>query len=341
MAQSVNLPGGEHQLAFITGLEKAFLRNKGPYADELQGELPKLNGIEVFRNPGEAGGGTGMGGGGDGDATIGTGRAGSIGVGATGVGTYGSHNMSANPRDIRSARGMAWAGKPRGNPGDDPRSSEGGGEVIRAATGSTTTNGTGTETGTENGSGGSQDTGGGGLSDAEIMAERINDALNAINGLFAGRQGVYDKLRDSSYALSQSGIADAYQRASRKLGFQMLRQGQDTGQVDIDLRSDLSKLKNDSLADAMRHAQGLSEGLRTKDSAKRAGLNSQALTGMLDPGQVGGMAGTLSAGVPQSWGGIADIGWNIPSGFAPGGGGGFMPNWKDMGNATPYFGASS
>jgi hypothetical protein len=173
------------------------------------------------------------------------------------------------------------------------------------------------------------------------MAERINDALNAINSLFAGRQGVYDKLRDSSYALSQSGIADAYQKASRKLGFQMLRQGQDTGQVDIDLRSDLSKLKNDSLADAMRHAQGLAEGLRTKDSAKRAGLNSQALTGMLDPGQVGGMAGTFSAGVPQSWGGIADIGWNIPSGFAPGGGGGFMPNWKDLGNATPYFGASS
>jgi hypothetical protein len=173
------------------------------------------------------------------------------------------------------------------------------------------------------------------------MAERINDALNAINGLFAGRQGVYDKLRDSSYALSQSGIADAYQRASRKLGFQMLRQGQDTGQVDIDLRSDLSKLKNDSLADAMRHAQGLSEGLRTKDSAKRAGLRSKALTGMLNPGQIGGMRGEFSAGVPQSWGGIADIGWNIPTGFAPGGGGGFMPNWKDLGNATPYFGASS
>jgi hypothetical protein len=165
--------------------------------------------------------------------------------------------------------------------------------------------------------------------------------MGAINSLFGNRQGVYDGLRDSSYALSQSGIADAYQKAARKLGFQMLRQGQDTGQVDIDLRADLSKLKNDSLADAMRHAQGLAEGLRTKDSAKRSGLMSQALTGNLTPGQIGGMSGTLSAGVPQSWGGIADIGWNIPSGFAPGGGGGFMPNWKDMGNATPYFGASS
>jgi hypothetical protein len=165
--------------------------------------------------------------------------------------------------------------------------------------------------------------------------------MGAINSLFAGRQGVYDKLRDSSYALSQSGISDSYTRALRKLGFQMLRQGQDTGQVDIDLRADLSKLKNDSLADAMRHAQGLSEGLRTRDSAKRAGLRSQALSGNLTPGQIGGLSGTFSAGVPQSWGGIADIGWNIPSGFAPGGGGGFMPNWKDMGNATPYFGANS
>ena len=301
MAHNVNLPGGQHQLAYITALEKAFLRNQGPYANELQGALPTFNGIDVMRNPGEAGGeATGADAGGEGVlgvATAGTGRSG-----------YGSHNMSANPRDIRSARGMAWAGQPRGNPGDDPRSSEGGGEARPAATGSDDNNGGHEGSDDDNGGGGSQGGGGGGLSDAEIMAERINDALNAINSLFAGRQGVYDKLRDSSYALSQSGIADAYQKASRKLGFQMLRQGQDTGQVDIDLRSDLSKLKNDSLADAMRHAQGLSEGLRTKDSAKRAGLNSQALTGMLDPGQVGGMAGTFSAGVPQSWGGIADIG---------------------------------
>ena len=56
MAHNVNLPGGQHQLAYITALEKAFLRNQGPYANELQSALPKYNGVDVMRNPGEAGG---------------------------------------------------------------------------------------------------------------------------------------------------------------------------------------------------------------------------------------------------------------------------------------------
>jgi len=241
-----------------------------------------------------------------------------------------------------SPEGGGWMDAPvrgtehiTGTPGDDPRASEGGGEVIRAAN-------TGIRSPVVNvpvndGTDTSVDTG---PTEAELLADRIADAMGAISGLFGNRQGVYDRLRDASYALSESGIADAYTKAARRLRFQMLRQGLETGQPDIDLRADLSKVKSDSLADAMRHAQGLSEGLRQRDAAKRSSLMSQALSGNLMPGQVSGMAGTLSAGVPQSWGGIADIGWNIPAGYAPSSYGGFMPNWRSQ-DTGAYFGSSS
>ena len=317
----VKQPGGPNEyLAYLSRPEMQHLRSNpaAPYDERLpdKGPLNTFRGVPLFWGVGDG-------------SDAGT-------DGATGAGgdSYGS-GLDAHEPGYGS-----FVDDPIGDPGHDPRASEGGGEPQPAATGTNTPIVNQPGNGTTNGGTDTPpaDTG---PSDAELLAQRIEDAMNAINSLFGNRKGVYDKLRDSSYALSQSGIADAYQKAARKLGFQMLRQGQDTGQVDIDLRSDLSKLKNDSLADAMRHAQSLAEGLRTRDSAKRSGLMSQALTGNLTPGQIGGLSGTLSAGVPQSWGGIADIGWNIPSGFAPGGGGGFMPNWKDMGNATPYFGASS
>ena len=320
----VKQPGGPNEyLAYLTRPEMQHLRANpaAPHNERLPdtGPLNTFRGVPLFYGPGADMGGY------------------SDAVGDA-MGNAGADAEEADWGHYMDSYEDRYGGI--GNPGDDARASEGGGEPQPANTGTRDT-GTGTGTGTENGTGNGTGGGDSGPSDAELLAQRIADAMGAINSLFGNRQGVYDKLRDSSYALSESGIADAYQRAARKLGFQMLRQGVDTGQIDIDLRADLSKLKNDSLADAMRHAQGLAEGLRAKDSAKKSGLMSQALTGNLTPGQVGGMSGTLSAGVPQSWGGIADIGWNIPSGFAPGGGGGFMPNWKDMGNATPYFGASS
>ena len=328
----VKQPGGPNEyLAYLTRPEMRHLRANpaAPHNERLPdtGPLNTFNGVPLFWEADMAdamGNPDGASGSGHPDHGI----SGVVGSSGASYDSWGDMMASQPTSD------------PIGNPGDDARASEGGGEPQPANTGTRDT-GTGTGTGTENGTGNGTGGGDSGPSDAELLAQRIADAMGAINSLFGNRQGVYDRLRDSSYALSESGIADAYQRAARKLGFQMLRQGVDTGQIDIDLRADLSKLKNDSLADAMRHAQGLAEGLRAKDSAKKSGLMSQALTGNLTPGQVGGMSGTLSAGVPQSWGGIADIAWNIPSGFAPGGGGGFMPNWKDMGNATPYFGASS
>ena len=317
MAHSVNLPGGQHQLAYITALEKAFLRNQGPYANELQGILPEYNGIPVFRNPGEAGGDVGASEGGGGARAEASSWGGTMGTGR-GTGGYGGQRSGHI-----------------GDPGSDPRASEGGGEPQPAATGDpivtppvVVDNG-GTDTDVDTGP-----------TEAELLADRIADAMGAISGLFGNRQGVYDRLRDASYALSESGIGDAYEKAARRLRFQMLRQGLETGQPDVDLRADLSKVKSDSLADAMRHAQGLSESLRQRDAAKRSSLMSQALTGQLTPGQVSGMAGTLSAGVPQSWGGIADIGWNIPSGYASSGYGGFMPNWRSQ-DTGAYFGSSS
>ena len=318
MAHNVNLPGGQHQLAYITALEKAFLRNQGPYANELQSTLPKYNGIDVMRNPGEAGG-----------PAEGGSEAGGADTGVLGVATAGTGRGTGGYGGQRSGH--------IGDPGSDPRASEGGGDwQIQEAT---TGRGSGAGDDNDNGNGSGSDEPSG-PTEAELLAERIADAIGAISGLFAGRQGVYDRLRDSSYALSESGIGDAYEKAARRLRFQMLRQGLETGQPDIDMRADLSKVKSDSLADAMRHAQSLSESLRQRDAAKRSNLMSQALTGRLMPGQVSGMAGTLSAGVPQAWGGISDIGWNIPTGYAPSGYGSFYPDWRSQ-DTGAYFGSIS
>jgi len=301
----VRQPSGPNEyLAYLTRPEMAHLRRDpaAPHDERLpdKGALNTFRGVPLFYDP-----------------SFGGGDFGEFGGGYNG----------------------GWGGDESniGNPGDDPRASEGGGEpptVINPTTPPPVPP-PGPPSGPidENG-------GGGGPTEAELLADRIADAMGAISGLFGNRQGVYDRLRDASYALSESGIGDAYTKASRRLRFQMLRQGLDTGQPDIDLRADLSKVKSDSLADAMRHAQSLSESLRQRDAAKRSGLMTQALSGRLMPGQVSGMAGTLSAGVPQSWGGISDIGWNIPSGYASSGYGGFMPNWRSQ-DTGAYFGSIS
>jgi len=330
----VRQPRGPNEyLAYLTRPEMAHLRRDpaAPHDEGLpdKGPLNTFRGVPLFyADPGEDPGGADVSDGIDGGGS-------SLGMG------YGGDWSQGVGRDDRGYMGdhPEYGGGQIGSPGDDPRASEGGGEpptVINPNTGTpppvvnipVPVNGGG------NGGGDPEPT------EAEILADRIADAMNAIGGLFGNRQGVYDRLRDSSYALSESGIADAYSKAGRRLNFQMLRQGLDTGQPDIDLRADLSKVKNDSLADAMRHAQSLSESLRQRDAAKRSSLMSQALSGNLMPGQVGGMAGTLSAGVPQSWGGIADIGWNIPTGYASSGYGGFMPNWQSQ-DTGAYFGSVS
>ena len=316
----VRQPGGPNEyLAYLTGPEMQHLRSNkaAPHDERLpdKGPLNTFRGVPLFW---EADMADAMG---DPDGASGGGW--SQGVGRDDIGY-----MSDHPE---------YGGGPIGDPGDDPRASEGGGDwqIQEATTGPGP--GAGDDNGNGSGSGSDEPSG---PTEAELLAERIADAMGAISGLFAGRQGVYDRLRDSSYALSESGIADAYAKAGRRLQFQMLRQGLETGQPDIDLRADLSKVKNDSLADAMRHAQGLSESLRQRDAAKRSSLMSQALSGNLMPGQVGGMAGTLSAGVPQSWGGIADIGWNIPTGYAPSGYEGFTPDWRSQ-DTGAYFGSIS
>ena len=314
-------------LAYLTRPEMRHLRANpaAPHDERLpdKGPLNTLQVVPMFWGVGDGpGAGTGADGGGD-------------SMGHDAMGGYAS-GLDAH----ESGYGMPVDPGPIGDPGDDPRASEGGGdwehEPQPAAAGPTDpivdppSNGNGTDTP-------AADTG---PTEAELLAERIADAMNAIKGLFGNRQGVYNRLRDASYDLSESGIADAYAKAGRRLNFQMLRQGLDTGQPDIDLRADLSKVKNDSLADAMRHAQGLSEALMQRDASKRSSLMSQALTGQLTPGAIGGMAGTLSAGVPQSWGGISDIGWNIPTGYASSGYGGFMPSWQSQ-DTGAYFGSTS
>ena len=322
-------------LKYVTALEEEMLRRADPHNSDIDKEKHYgPGGVESLND-------SGLGDSAPGESE-GTGYGGDPGgySGYGGWGDYGEDNTGAQVGLSKGGWGSSIGGGPIGDPGDDPRASEGGGdwEIEEPRTGPGPGPGPGSGAGPVNG--GTDTPEDDGPTEAELLAARIADAMGAISSLFAGRQGVYDRLRDSSYALSESGIADAYERAARRLRFQMLRQGLDTGQPDIDLRADLSKVKNDSLANAMRHAQGLSEALRQRDAAKRSSLMSQALSGNLMPGQVSGMAGTLSAGVPQSWGGIADIGWNIPTGYAPSGYGGFMPDWRSQ-DTGAYFGSLS
>ena len=154
-------------------------------------------------------------------------------------------------------------------------------------------------------------------SEGENAAENIRQAMQNINNLFGGRQGVYDRLKSSSYALSERAIADSYEDALRELNFRMHGQGLDTGQVNIDLLTGLEEQKADSLTDAMIAAGNLSGRLRSADESKREKLLQLAASGSLMPGRVGDAAGAFEAGVPQAWQGIGDIPWKVPTGFMP------------------------
>lgn len=155
-----------------------------------------------------------------------------------------------------------------------------------------------------------------GKTEADNTAENIRIAMSNIGNLFAGRQGVYDRLKSSSYALSERAIADSYEDALRELNFRMHDQGLDTGQVDVDLRTGLSEQKTDSLVDAMIAARNLAGKLQAADSTKRAKLEQMAGTGKYEPGIIT-QNQTFQTGVPQAWQGVGDIPWRVPTGFMP------------------------
>lgn len=155
-----------------------------------------------------------------------------------------------------------------------------------------------------------------GKTEADNTAENIRIAMSNIANLFAGRQGVYDRLKSSSYALSERAIADSYEDALRELNFRMHDRGLDTSQVDVDLRTILSKQKTDSLTDAMIAASNLAGKLQSADSTKRARLEQMAGTGKYEPGIIT-QNQTFQTGVPQAWQGVGDIPWRVPTGFVP------------------------
>ena len=168
---------------------------------------------------------------------------------------------------------------------------------------------------------GTTSTGGGpavatGETETDNTAENIRQAMANIANLFAGRQGVYDRLKSSSYALSQRAIEDSYEDALRELGFRMHQRGLDTGQVDIDLRAGLAEQKTESLADALIAASNLAGKLQAADASKRAKLEQMAGTGKYEPGLITSNQ-TFQTGVPQAWQGVGDIPWRVPTGFVP------------------------
>jgi len=329
--QGPNAPN--EYLAYLTKPEMSHLRANpaAPHSERLPdtGALNTYNGVPLFWEMGP-GGGPGGGHTGPGETS------------AEGEAMAAAISSDAARDDAMGAFGYGQRGQvdPRDSTGfgggyDDPYGDWGGGESARDAKPGRKSGPIGPQGG---GAGGQE--GPRGPTEAEIMAQNIAAAMDKINAFFGGRQGVYDALQRSSYDLSKSGVEDSFNRAQRNLRFQMLRQGLETGQPDIDLRAQMAKVKSDSLAESMRHAQSLSERLRARDEAKRANLYAMAMSGKLLPGQVGGAAGTLSAGIPSAWSGISNIPWSIPQGYAgPGYSGGTMPTWSD--EEPSYFGVLS
>jgi hypothetical protein len=323
--QGPNAPN--EYLAYLTKPEMSHLRANpaAPHSERLPdtGALNTYNGVPLFWiDSGYAGPSVGD----IGDPEDPRGFVDAPGHAESGAEMYGySEHGQKDPRDATGFGGGY----------DDPYGDWGGGDSARDA-----------KPGQKSGPIGPQGGGAGGQevprgpTEAEIMAQNIAAAMDKINAFFGGRQGVYDALQRSSYDLSKSGVEDSFNRAQRNLRFQMLRQGLETGQPDIDLRAQMAKVKSDSLAESMRHAQSLSERLRARDEAKRSNLYAMAMSGKLLPGQVGGAAGTLSAGIPSAWSGISNIPWSIPQGYAgPGYSGGTMPTWSD--EEPSYFGVLS
>jgi len=173
--------------------------------------------------------------------------------------------------------------------------------------------------------------------DAEQAAWDIDQAVNAVGGLFGNRGSYYQKYLNDVYGLSKRNIEKSYGDAKRDLGFSLLRKGLTGGQADVDLQKRLESTKAEGLASAMRYAQGLQNELKANDAKLQAKLRSAAAAGTLGADAVGNYRNQLATGSVVPWD-TANLDWTIPQQLF-GQTAGVRRPWEDEDNTTTYSGS--
>lgn len=143
--------------------------------------------------------------------------------------------------------------------------------------------------------------GGGGDGGAQRMEQdrqrRVRLAVDAINGVFngaqgvsgAGRQSLYDDQRQAVTDLNRRDVDRQFLDAERQNRFGLARAGLSGGSVDIDSNAELQRRANEGLIKAVGLGDQAASDLQTSDERSRHNLISMAQSG-IDTGQAAQMA---------------------------------------------------
>ena len=149
--------------------------------------------------------------------------------------------------------------------------------------------------------------------------------MAAINAMFAGRQGYYDKYQRDVYGMSERSIQEQFEDLQRQNKFDLLRRGTDLSAQDLYRQERLENKRADSLASAMNYAINQAGKLRAADAQLKAKMLGGAGSGALTMDAIGGYKDNLAQMVASAWPGVQNIGWKTPSLAGPKNVFGFIP----------------
>lgn len=132
--------------------------------------------------------------------------------------------------------------------------------------------------------------------------ENIQSAMQRVNDMYAGREGIYGGYADASYGLAKDYLDDEKQKAGLALRDSLARAGLSAGSVDIDKHAELEKRYLSGLSSARSAADSAAAGLAAQDAAQRNSLLGLAAGGMVDGDMLAQMytpPQQVSASVPQ------------------------------------------
>ena len=155
--------------------------------------------------------------------------------------------------------------------------------------------------------------GAGWLTDAEQKQKNIADTMAAINAMFAGRQGYYDKYQRDVYGMSERSIQEQFEDLQRQNKFDLLRRGTDLNAQDLYRQERVENKRADSLASAMNYAINQAGKLRAAYAQLKAKMLGGAGSGALTMDAFGGYKDNLAQMVASAWPGVQNIGWKTPS----------------------------
>lgn len=108
---------------------------------------------------------------------------------------------------------------------------------------------------------------------------RIAGATNQINGVFAGRSGLYDQLEDATFDINRDRLVEGRDDSRRGLKFGLARAGLGGSSVDVDRNEQLQDRFNQGLVDARNTAQTAGNNAKAADAQIQGSLVSAASTG--------------------------------------------------------------